>query len=252
MTPRRAFEDAVWDSSLRPTERLVALCFARHASRGTELVWVTRARLQSLTGLSRNGVDRALAGLRASGWLVVVEQARQHRSTRYQLTVPNSIQTPPTETAESAPAAPDRGVWNGTSGPPQRSLDAPRRLSEDTSVLKTGTPRLPSQRREPLQEPLPNPSRGRGASAPDAATGGGRITTTHPHHPNAERALLTLRRQRNLPLEIPELIADAYRLGGGDPWTGYLEIKTRTEQGLDGARDPLKVLRSRLAAGADR
>ena len=39
---------------------------------------------------------------------------------------------------------------------------------------------------------------------------------------------------------------DAYRLGNGDPWDGYLKIKTRTEHGFDGAATPAAVLAKRL------
>jgi hypothetical protein len=38
----------------------------------------------------------------------------------------------------------------------------------------------------------------------------------------------------------------AYTVGKGDPWWGYLTIKTATEQSFTGARDPAAVLRKRL------
>lgn len=74
--------------------------------------------------------------------------------------------------------------------------------------------------------------------------------TNHQNEPFARNALTTLRTDRHLPLSIDELLHHAYRLGGGDPWTGYLEIKIRTEASFTGARDLTAVIRKRLEDAA--
>ena len=66
------------------------------------------------------------------------------------------------------------------------------------------------------------------------------------HHDYAVRALTTLITERRLPATPDRLMSDAYRLGNGDPWDGYLKIKTRTEHRVDGAAAPAAVLAKRL------
>ena len=100
--PRDLWAEAVWSSSLRPLERLVALAYADHARDG-ETAWATYGRLMDRTGLSRDAVARALRGVVGAGWLVEVEPARQHRATVYLLAVP---QRSVTQTADDAS---DRG-----------------------------------------------------------------------------------------------------------------------------------------------
>lgn len=85
--PRDAFVSAVWQSSLKPLERLVAFCYADHARDG-QTAWVTYERLQARTGLSRDALARAIRGLTSAGWLVVERPSGQHASTLYRLTVP--------------------------------------------------------------------------------------------------------------------------------------------------------------------
>ncbi len=70
----------------------------------------------------------------------------------------------------------------------------------------------------------------------------------HKFHSNAERALTALVAERKLPLAVADLLPVAYRLGGGDPWRGYLEIKLRTTDAIVGARNPGAVLKARLEA----
>ena len=70
--------------------------------------------------------------------------------------------------------------------------------------------------------------------------------STHPNHPFAVKALSTLQRERALPLQVPELVEAAYRLGDGDPWAGYQQVKQRTEAAITGAFNPAATLRSRL------
>ena len=74
--------------------------------------------------------------------------------------------------------------------------------------------------------------------------------TNHQNEPFARNALTTLRTDRHLPLSIDELLHHAYRLGNGDPWAGYLEIKIRTEASFTGARNLTAVIRKRLEDAA--
>lgn len=77
------------------------------------------------------------------------------------------------------------------------------------------------------------------------SAGGGRAIA-HKDEPNARRSLERLRTERRLPLSIEELLAHAYRLGAGNPWSGYLEVKQATSDSFEGVRDPAAVCRARL------
>lgn len=70
--------------------------------------------------------------------------------------------------------------------------------------------------------------------------------TPHEHEPNAISALTTLCKDWHLSLSADDLLPEAYRIGNGNPWDGYLEIKAATQQGFSGARNPDAVLRTRL------
>ena len=60
----------------------------------------------------------------------------------------------------------------------------------------------------------------------------------------------TLIAERRLPANEDELLEVAYRIGSGDPWSGYMRIKFITEAPFDGARDPRRVLMARLRDAA--
>lgn len=90
--------------------------------------------------------------------------------------------------------------------------------------------------------PLPFPSPG-GTTPREVAT-----ERAHENDSRARSALERITRERRLPVSAAELLPHAYRLGHGDPWEGYREVKTRTEATLDGARDPRRALLSRLTA----
>lgn len=70
----------------------------------------------------------------------------------------------------------------------------------------------------------------------------------HQHEYNARKKLARMHAERNLPLEPNELLERAIRLGDGNPWAGALMIGERSASKLDGARDPVRVLRARLGA----
>lgn len=87
--PREGWIAALWDSDqLTPTERLVGLCYARHAFESDE-AWVTWPRLSRMTGIrSRSTLSAAVKGLVAAGWLVKLSEAAPGRSPEYRLVIP--------------------------------------------------------------------------------------------------------------------------------------------------------------------
>jgi hypothetical protein len=85
--PRTAWTEAIWASTLQPSEKLTALAFADHA-RNKRQAWVSYQRLMERTGYSRDTCARSLRTLRECGWLTVVSQGRQHHATVYELTKP--------------------------------------------------------------------------------------------------------------------------------------------------------------------
>lgn len=135
--PRYAWVDAVWSSSLKPLERLVALAYGRYVGDSLEGVWVNGDTLREITGLSRKGANSALRGLEATGWLVVLEPARQHRSTRY-LLQPGGQRSP----SENAGSGTDR-VTRDTQPSPSENAEEPSVLPGDASVLPQHTSVLP-------------------------------------------------------------------------------------------------------------
>ena len=128
---RQTWMEAVYGSDLKPLERLVAVVYADHA-RDRRQVWVTLPRLMERTGLSRDAANRALRGLRDKGWLLVMQEAKQHRATVYGLVIPESSSTPgvPLSSTGDVPL-------NGSSS---TSPDASS-TRDDTS----STPRVPNQ-----------------------------------------------------------------------------------------------------------
>ena len=96
-TPRQKWTDAVWESNLTPTQRLVAHAFARYASRGLDDVWLAQSHLCEITGLTKPTAAKTTRALVDLGWLVRTEPARQRRSARYGLTFPSGQMTSPLE-----------------------------------------------------------------------------------------------------------------------------------------------------------
>lgn len=97
---RARYSDAVWKpNALRPVEKLVALTYARYAGAkdprtgeqaDDDVSWVDSVTLSDQTGIrSRDTMHRALRALEDAGWLTQIEAARQHRSPRYRLTIPD-------------------------------------------------------------------------------------------------------------------------------------------------------------------
>ncbi|RIJ19412.1 hypothetical protein DZF97_00725 [Clavibacter nebraskensis] len=88
----------------------------------------------------------------------------------------------------------------------------------------------------PIPSPLPTPL------VPQPVQDTEPVEPGHEREPDALRALATLVEERRLPLTAAELLPHASRLGDGDPWVGYLEVKRRSVQSLDDARSPRHLL----------
>lgn len=128
---RQTWIEAVYGSDLKPLERLVAVVYADHA-RDRRQVWVTLPRLMERTGLSRDAANRALRGLRDKGWLLVIQEAKQHRATVYGLVIPESSSTPGVPLSSTG----DVPLTESSSTSPDASS-----TRDDTS----STPRVPNQ-----------------------------------------------------------------------------------------------------------
>jgi hypothetical protein len=116
---RDTYADAVWEcASLRPIEKIVALTYAQHAGApkpkaDSDVSWVVWRRLSQLTGIrSKTTLSKVTRALEAAGWLVLVEEKKQHKSPRYRLVIPESSEVRETY------------VWDGDLGPSEvRELD---------------------------------------------------------------------------------------------------------------------------------
>lgn len=122
-TPRQMWRDEIWNADgLTASQKLVALVFEKFAGRGVGSVFATRAELIRLTSLSRTTVIACVKALVERGYLVEVEPARQHRSTRYRLETPRrgSFPAPLDSTSGTAPdpLSKPRGSSSVISRPP--------------------------------------------------------------------------------------------------------------------------------------
>lgn len=120
---RNRWMDAVYESDLRPLERLVCAVYADHARDGQREAWVTLDRLCQRTGLSRDAANRARQGVREAGWLVVSERARQHRAAVEELTIPDDFRG-----TGDVPLSGASGTPRDTSGTPRDTSSTPRGL----------------------------------------------------------------------------------------------------------------------------
>ncbi|MBS2939579.1 MarR family transcriptional regulator [Nocardioides sp. J2M5] len=99
-------------NALKPNELLVALVYAKYAGAtdprtqeraAEDIAWVTWAELSERTKIrSKTGLNNAVKGLVAGGWLEQVEPRRQHRAPRYRLTFPANPEVRETYFCEEA------------------------------------------------------------------------------------------------------------------------------------------------------
>ena len=73
----------VWEYDLAPSDKLVALALADHASADGTRAFPSKTRLAKMTGLSDRSVQRSLANLVEAGIIMVQKAASQHRPTTY-------------------------------------------------------------------------------------------------------------------------------------------------------------------------
>jgi hypothetical protein len=85
VAPRYAWRNAIFASTLTPTERLVALALEQFMSTRNGSAWPSQKVLGIATGLSTRTVRVALQRLVAAGYLKVATPASQHRTAVYRL-----------------------------------------------------------------------------------------------------------------------------------------------------------------------
>lgn len=220
MVTRAQWRDAVKASDLKMAPRLVALVFADFWPRtGPAVLWADEPRLTAECGMSRATLYRAMDVLRDAGWLEQIEARRQHRSPRYRPHLPGA-QTSQIETSQRS-----------------QSETQTSQFETQRSQIETRDHRRPEE-----TTPLP-PSRSQRRRGHDAGTAEGDQHQPHCHEPNVRRSLAAL---GALPLTADEILAALYRIGRGDPWTGYLTAKPDLTRSLDGATDRAATLRARL------
>lgn len=146
--PREAWLHRMFDSDLKPLAKLVATVYARYAGRG-DVAWVEGPTLRKQTSLSRDATNRALRALEAAGWLEVVEPARQHRATRYRLSVPPGVtldeSSVPSGVLLTPPSVPSP-VTLDLPAPSQRSARRNAGPVDNPSSVPSRDASVPSQR----------------------------------------------------------------------------------------------------------
>lgn len=85
---RETWKEAIYESDLKPLERIVAFVYADHA-RERRSAWVTLDRLVETTGMSRTQAQSWRSRLVKSGFLVELSKATHHRATLYGLVIPD-------------------------------------------------------------------------------------------------------------------------------------------------------------------
>ena len=125
---RDDYRTALWKpNALRPNEVLVGLAYAEYAGSkddpDSDLSWVAWTTLSDMTGIrSKATISSAIKGLVNAGWMTQIEPARQHRSPRYRLTIPDKPEVrhlylcdPPADESSGStrvPLSPDPEVQN--------------------------------------------------------------------------------------------------------------------------------------------
>lgn len=201
-----------WAQPVPSSAKLVLLYLVERADKAG-MCWPSIAMTAEATGLGFSTVQRALAVLQETG---VISRRRRHRradGTRTSDEITLRLEVTMTSSQQV--------TVTGPTGHGDRATTGHGDLAD------------------PPSNPSSNPSNGRLKKYPQ-----------HKHEQNAERALATLITDRSLPLPLDELMSHAYRLGNGDPWDGYLEVKVLTELQLDTARDPAAAVRARLKHAA--
>jgi hypothetical protein len=78
---------AIWETPLRPIDKLVLLCLAQFANQAGKSAYPAQATISRLTGISLRSVRYALARLRDAG--LIVPQGKGPQGTiKYQINLP--------------------------------------------------------------------------------------------------------------------------------------------------------------------
>lgn len=83
LKPRYVWRNAIFASTLSPSERLVALALEQYMNGSAANAWPSVPTLALSTALSVRTVQRALQNLVRDGWLEVAAPASQWRPTTY-------------------------------------------------------------------------------------------------------------------------------------------------------------------------
>jgi hypothetical protein len=224
------FHDAEWAYSIgRPlAETAVLAALAHRTDDATHETIAGQETVARMLGSSPEKVRRGLSALERAG---VITRSRRHGRGGYRT---SDLITLNVETyrAESPQGKTPTG---------QNAHQENRGRLPDESRPPTGR-KVPAEEINQSYQPEDQPAARREPRTADEDTS----PADHPNLAHARRALTELRSDRRLPLAIDELILHAARLGHGDPWAGYLEIKLRTEAAIVGARSPRAVLLKRL------
>ncbi|MAT18323.1 MAG: hypothetical protein CMF56_07115 [Leifsonia sp.] len=243
---------ALHHSRSKGTAKVVLLGIANHDGDGG--AYPTVATLAKYANVSRANVQKALTKLESLGEIrrdvqaggshdaaeylrpnlyrfllecpADCDRSRGHRAARSSSHTADTTQRD--DDSHTAPQPRDPASDARREG----ASDARREGASNTRRDRASQTR-PKPSREPSREPSPEPRGG-----------------AHEHEPNARRAIATLIAERRLPANEDELLEVAYRIGSGDPWSGYMRIKFITEAPFDGARDPRRVLMARLRDAA--
>jgi len=217
---------------LKHSERWVLMALALDSYDGKTAAPSYEA-LAAWTGLLHGTVGEALKNLvnpneHRPALLARAEYRRARRTVWQLLLEPSS--TAGGDSAVKSPAQPDttNTAKSPAKSPGKSPGKSPAELEDNPS--------------SPLQTPNPQPDRPAEQMVATAADDSPAAAPRHPREANASSALASLK----LPLDTDELLREAYRVGAGDPWAGYVQVKHVAQQDLRGVRDPASVLRSRI------
>jgi hypothetical protein len=193
----------------------------------TGMAWPSADLLAAdVSGITRRDARNALDLLAEAGLIRAAEERKRGRALRWRILADTAI----TDHLAGIPATSDRESEPEMAGVPASS-PVPELAGELAGNMAGSLAGIPAMKG----------SEGKNPPAPEAADR--HAVAQHEREPDALRALATLVQDRRLPLRAADLLPDAYRLGAGDPWAGYLEVKRRTVKSLEDATSPTGLLR---------
>ncbi|WP_431729955.1 hypothetical protein [Verrucosispora sp. TAA-831] len=151
------YQDAVWESSLSPRAKLLALAYARHVrdaqgdrTATADLAWLTYDRAMAQASIGKRAlVTSTLQQLVDAGWLVPVRVIAR-RPTLYRLTIPAAAAATPEGTTDQD----QQGTTDSAVVPPRElpasagsSLPAPGSSLSEAGSSPVGTSVVPAGER---------------------------------------------------------------------------------------------------------